>query len=470
MADMNGTGVNSEGKKIWSVNGLVYTLGGLVALFALMTVCDFTWAMKDRSVGMITKLMLKKFGASDALNGLLIVSVPSLMGLVISPIISYRSDRHRGRLGRRVPYLLCTLPIVVAGMIGMGFSPTVGRWLEELVGHLPVFQGESGFDVNRATLFSIGFFWIVFELGMIVANTVFIAFVNDVVPKAVIGRFMSCFRIVSLAAGVIFSWWMLGWLEDHNAYLLLYFGVAMLYTAGMVAMCIFVKEGTYPPPPAPVAGETKFRAIAATKTYFQECYTHPYYLLMFLAFLLFAIYAMPVNTYLVFYAQSLNLSLKVYGKYISYSFIVSGCLAFPLGWLADRFHPLRCSLVVLVLYAVGAVYCALTIHDELTFGIAVLCHSILSGSFATISASLRMRLLPQDRFAQFSSAAGLISSLVNAGLVPLLGWVLDCSGSDYSLLYWFNGGLAAVALLVGLALYTQFRRYGGVKNYVAPPV
>ena len=31
MADMTGTGVNSEGKKIWSVNGLVYTLGGLVA-------------------------------------------------------------------------------------------------------------------------------------------------------------------------------------------------------------------------------------------------------------------------------------------------------------------------------------------------------------------------------------------------------------------------------------------------------
>ena len=81
-----------------------------------------------------------------------------------------------------------------------------------------------------------------------------------------------------------------------------------------------------------------------------------------------------------------------------------------------------------------------------------------------------MRLLPQDRFAQFSSAAGLISSLVNAGLVPLVGWILDCSGSDYSLLYWFNGGLAAVALLVGLALYTQFHRYGGVKNYVAPSV
>lgn len=455
------------GKKTWSVNGLTYTLVGLVLLFALMTVCDFTWAMKDRSVGMITKLMLKKFGASDKLNGLLIVSMPNILGMLIHPIISYRSDRHRGRFGRRVPYLIWTLPIVVAGMVGMGFSEQIGRYLAGWLGHLPFF---SGWDINAATVFSIGFFWFVFELGMIVANTVFLAFVNDVVPKEVIGRFMSFFRLMSLSAGIIFSWWMLGWLEQHNAYMLLYFGVAGLYTVGMVLMCALVKEGHYPPPPEPVAGETKFRAIAATKTYFRECFSHPYYLLMFVAFLFFAICFMPVNTYLVFYGQSLGVSLKVYGEVISYSFCCSFILAYPLGWLADRFHPLRCCVIVMGLYLLAAIYCALTIHDEWTFSVGVMCHSVISGAFVTTSASLRMRLLPADRFAQFNSAAGLVSGIVNSMMIPLLGWVLDATDNNYALLYWFGSILAAFALLGGVLLYTRFLHYGGVKNYVAPPV
>ena len=458
---------NTTEKKVWTINGLTYTLGGLIALFALMTVCDFTWSMKDRSVGMITKLLLKKYGAPDSLNGLLIVTVPSLLGIMISPIISYQSDRHRGRWGRRVPYLLGTLPVVIAGMLGMGCSPMIGEWLAGLCKNIDWLQN---IGIQPATLFSVGFFWIVFEFGMIIANTVFLAFVNDVVPQAVLGRFMSFFRIMSLTAGIVFSWWMLGWLETHNAYLLLYFGVAALYTAGMLLMCWRVREGHYPPPPAPKAGETKYRAIAATKTYFKECFSNRYYLLMFLCFLFFAICFMPVNTYLVFFAQSLNISLKTYGEYISYSFICSFILAYPLGYLADKFHPLRCCLISVGLYAVAAIFCAFVVHDETTFIIGLMCHSVISGAFNTTSASLRMRLLPADRFAQFNSAAGLISSLTNAMLIPIFGWVMDLTGNNYLYLFWFGAALSTIATIVGLLLYRQFCKHGGVKHYVPPQV
>jgi len=99
-----------------------------------------------------------------------------------------------------------------------------------------------------------------------------------------------------------------------------------------------------------------------------------------------------------------------------------------------------------------------------------MCHSVISGAFVTTSASLRMRLLPADRFAQFNSAAGLVSGIVNSMMIPLLGWVLDATGNNYALLYWFGSILAAFALLGGVLLYARFLHYGGVKNYVAPPV
>ena len=75
-------------KKIWSNGTLTYTLTGLVVLFVFLLVGDFTWALRERSAGMIARIMLKKFGASDFLNGLIVVSIPTVIGLFLGPIIS----------------------------------------------------------------------------------------------------------------------------------------------------------------------------------------------------------------------------------------------------------------------------------------------------------------------------------------------------------------------------------------------
>jgi Na+/melibiose symporter-like transporter len=43
---------------------------------------------------------------------------PGAVALVLGPIISYKSDRHRGKWGRRIPFLMATTPIAAFGMIG----------------------------------------------------------------------------------------------------------------------------------------------------------------------------------------------------------------------------------------------------------------------------------------------------------------------------------------------------------------
>ncbi len=473
--------------KVWRINGLTYTTAGLVILFALMLTGDFFWALKDRSMGMITKILFKKYGASDFLNGILIFSLPAVMGMIIGPVISYKSDRHRGRLGRRIPYLLATTPIACAGMVGLAFSAPIGQWLAG-VWHL---------DADRTILICLAVSWMIFEFGMVIAGSVFQAFANDVVPTELLGRFYGFFRIVSLAAGVVFSYWLLGWSETHSLWLFL--GVAVLYGIGMMILCFGVREGTYPPPPAELSGSPGGRRIQAVRSYFQECFSHPFYLLIFFGLLMLGLCFSPVNTYLVFYAKSLHLPLSVYGKYISYSFIGSAILAVPVGMLADRFHPLRVSVLVLTAYMIAAFAGFGFIADpgltwvsqqwiglmsrfgvrlqydfataqEAVFAAILISHSILGGMWATATASLSMRLLPRDRYAQFSSAGGIISTLVNILMIPAFGWILDLTGNEYRYLFIISGVLAAVGIVFNIWICLAMRGYGGIDHYRAPAV
>jgi hypothetical protein len=51
--------------------------------------------------------------------GILTSSFPAFLGLILGPIVSVKSDRHRGKLGRRIPFLLVTTPMAALGMCGL---------------------------------------------------------------------------------------------------------------------------------------------------------------------------------------------------------------------------------------------------------------------------------------------------------------------------------------------------------------
>ncbi len=51
------------------------------------------------------------------------------------------------------------------------------------------------------------------------------------------------------------------------------------------------------------------------------------------------------------YATSLGMSMDAYGKCLALTFLISLILAYPLGWLADVFHPLRMCIASLIGYA-----------------------------------------------------------------------------------------------------------------------
>jgi len=449
-------------QKIWTCGTLTYTRRALMVLFVLLLVGDFIWQLRDRSVGTISRLVFKKYEASDFFIGLMFASIPNILGLVISPVIAIKSDNYRSRWGRRIPFLLWTTPLAVLGMLGMAASPYIGRFIIE-------YAQAHHMNTNMMILTMLSSFWIVFELGAMLTGLLFGGLVNDTVPPQMLGRFYGLFRIMSLGAGALYNIWFLKASETHPG--VLFTVVALIYGFGFTLMCLYVKEGQYPPPPPIDPKDTPVRrAKNALVEYGRVCFTKPFYYWVFaFNFIGYGIACMPINTFDIFYAQVLNVDMDFYGKCIGYSYICSIVLAFPLGMLADKWHPLRCSVGTIFFYAATCVVSAIVVQGKWTFGLALMMHTVCSGVFFTVSASLFLRLFPRVEYAQFSSAAGLVTSVGAMFGAPTVGWAIaNVCGGDYRYLYVFGAVFSAIGGIVGLVIMWKMKKYGGIDNYEAP--
>jgi MFS family permease len=464
--------------RIWRAGTLVYTSAGLAALFFWLLLGDFAWSMRDRSVAPMAQWYLNHLGVSSLLFGLLISSLPAALGLVLGPVISVKSDRHRGPRGRRVPFLLVTTPIAALGMVGLGLTPLLARGVHAL---LP------GAGEAVVALVCFGVFWTAWEFGTIASKSVFNGLVNDVVPKPLLGRFYGLFRAIGLLDGMVFNFWIMGLVPAH--FTLILCAVGVFYGVTFMVVCLKVREGGYPPPPPEPEPDTgggagtggdagggggggaagwARRGAAETRRYCRECFSRSYYVAVFALLMLAGVQSVPVNVFTIPYARSLGVDMGLYGKYVALSFLISLCLSFFLGWLADRFHPLRMAIVTLAGYAAVAAWGGLCATTQGAFLAAWVLHSVLGGAYLTSAASLGQRLFPHARFAQFASAGEAFVAVANMVLAPAVGMMIDASGKDYRLTFFAGGLLSLGALSCAFYVHSRFKKLGGPANYAAP--
>jgi len=445
--------------RVWRAGTLTYTGAGLLILFCWLLWGDFAWALKERSVSSAMQIMLKKFGAADWMMGVLVGAVPPAIAMIFFPIISYHSDRHRGRWGRRIPFLLIPAPITAAAMIGLALSPALAIRLSDAL-------GERSPGVNACTLLLFAVFWTMFDFASAAANGLFVALINDVVPTEVLGRFFGAFRIFSLAAGMAFNYWLLGKVESHFA--AIFIGIGVVFGLGFSLMCLNIKEGEYPPPPPrdPRGGLGSF--LRATSGYLRECFGKPFYLIAFAVMAVPSLVFAPVNLFSIFFAKSIDMNFDTLGKWTAAMYLISTLLSYPLGMLADRFHPLRVGMVVLGLYGMLTLWGGLFIHDAVTFTIGYVGGGVLAGAWMTSTASLALRLLPKAKFAEYNSALGIVHCLAQILIGPALGALLDLSGHVYRYSYLASFFFAILCLFAASALYRRFLAQGGFSRYSAP--
>ncbi|AHF90705.1 MFS transporter [Opitutaceae bacterium TAV5] len=493
-APVNGPVIDPKtGQKTWSVGTLTYTSGGIVALFLWLLWGDFAWSMRDRSAGPMSQWYLNSLGVPKLLFGLLVSSFPALVALILGPVISMKSDRHRGKWGRRIPFLLVTTPAAALGMIGLAVTPFIAKWMHGAFGREHVIGAwlHENLDTTKAgawllaqlqnemvvAVVCFAVFWAAFEFATIAGSSVFGGLINDVVPRPLLGRFYGLFRAVSLIDGMIFNYWIFGLIPDHFTLILLVIGV--FYGVAFMWVCLKVKESDYPPPPPldkvkPAGTGTWLKPgmftgfIGGARVYFRECFTSPYYVSVFVMLMTAGLAFAPVNIYAIPYSKGLGVSEDTYGKFLALTYLISLSLAWFLGWMADRFHPLRMAMATLLGYMLVTAWGAVFAKTPGTFLVAWVLHGVLTGSYFTSAASLGPRLFPHSRFAQFSSAAGICSSVAGMVLAPTVGLIIDRTGDEYRHTFTTGCLLATIALVCAVYVYRQFMNLGGPKDYVAP--
>jgi hypothetical protein len=463
--------------RVWTVGSLTYTRAGLVVLFSLLLWGDFAWSMKERSAAPILQNLVLAFGASHLEMQMFMVIIPNAISAVLTPIVSYRSDRHRGRWGRRIPFLLVSTPFAVLAMMGLGFSPAMGAAFHALLGRYAP-------DPNTCTRMFFGMFWVIFEVATVVANSVFGGLINDVVPRKFLGRFYGLFRAFSLIAGMICFFKLYGIAKDH--YRAIFLSIGVLYGLGFTFMCLTVEEGKYPEPKERVQ-VPNHNALHAIKIYCKECFGNSYYIWITLAIMLGTLTFMPVNNFSQPFSHTLKIQDDDYGKYIAATYFVSLILSFFLGELADWLHPLRIGIVAMAMYACitfwGQFHAAQTavlfsVHYGFAgashsvpvqfFAIALIGHGVISGIYFTCTASLAQRLLPRGHFAQFASAAQVLTAVCSIAFALGTGWFFDRYGPVYHYTYTMGFALAVAGVFAMLMVHRGFMRYGGMNGYVAP--
>ncbi|HWP40496.1 MAG TPA: MFS transporter, partial [Tepidisphaeraceae bacterium] len=434
---------------------------------------DFCFTLMETVIPSILPLKLQNLGAPSSLIGLLMTTIPHAMTVLVTPVVSYRSDRFRSRWGRRIPFLLIPTPFLTILLILIGYSESIGQWLWRSG------VGGSALSATAVTLAVISVLLVAFQFCNMFVQSIYYYLFNDVVPDAFLARFMALFRVVGTAAAALYNILIFPHAQTHMSEI--FVGAAVLYFLGFTTMCLMVREGSYPPPP-PNIGHRK-GLLAAIKTYAVECFSHRFYWSFFLANMMWALVGCA-SAFSVLFSLSLGLTLTQLGQIAGVSNVVSTLLLYPAGMLSDRVHPLRVAIFVAAvyvpLYSVQLLYLFFDFNTDTVLAIAI-AHAAVSLPVAAMwnvaELPLYMKLLPRERYGQFASANALVRSVAMIGGGVVAGVFLDVmrqahGGSDFAYRYvpvW-QVTFFALSLWFFLRLYRGWKARGGMHGYVPPPI
>ncbi|CAN5438814.1 hypothetical protein BH09VER1_BH09VER1_46370 [soil metagenome] len=460
---------------LFYVGTLVYSPAGLASLFVWLLWGDVCFTLMEAIVPSIVPLRLKELHAPNWILGLVLATIPGILNMLLNPIISTSSDRHRGRLGRRVPFMLFTVPFVFLALCLVAFSPELGRYLYGVIG------AETGWSVAAVSVGVLAIAIGLFKFSDMFVNTVFWYFFNDVVPHTVMARFLGLFRTVGYGVGIFYNYFVFQYALSHMR--LIFLSVAGLYLVGFTVMCLMVKEGEYPPPEE--MAKKKWDVLSVIKTYLRECLQHRIYRYFFLQNMFWGL-AIACDLFLIFLYLSLGLTMKQVGTITAAAGVVNCLFAYPAGMLADRFHPLRVMLWIkcglLTIAPLNLIWLFTHFNSATNFKVLltlVVLKMPLQLIYVAVSLPMTMRLLPQDRFGQFCSfnaicVAGVaaLGGLIAGGYIDLMRKFFPDEkwGADfcYRMIPLWSLPFFALGLVFLVLLYRTWKQLGGVTHYVPP--
>ena len=407
----------TDSTSIYTVGTLHYNKQQLFILFFWLMWNDFSIMLIEQVIN-LNNVLMRNHGATFTEMALL-GSIGGFLTPWINPWISTWSDRHRGRFGRRRPFLFVAAPIFACFLAAIPFMPDLYRYLSH---YQVILSIAAHFPMNGEVLF-IGICGLACGMFNAVLLAVFSYLYWDVVPAKVLGRFQSFSNNATLIAGFVWSFFIIGMADRHMK--AVYVGTSIFFITVYLLSVWKINEGKYPPPDPRKKGGAFTPVIA----YFIECYSKPYFLWIFSASLLYQLGNLG-NQYQFFYLyQDLKLDMGTIGwsqgsaKLVSTGFGL--LLGFVIGSITDRLNPVRLlsyCYIALAVIQFGSFY---FVHDKWTYlyafcllNMALFTHGIVIGAFI-------VEVFPREKLGQFCSAQAVFYQIISSMINPLIGMLFD---------------------------------------------
>lgn len=448
-------------EKTYRVGTLVYTRPGLFRVFFWMLWGDFCLNLMDSGVWpYVIPLQLRKYGASMESIGFLTGTLVEIMSIVMVVIISTWSDRHRGPLGRRMPFMLYATPPLAACLIAVGFSPTIAHWLQYVFPH---FFGH--FAIASLVIGVIATTMIAYKFFDLFPQTVYYYLFADVIPPKLMGTFVSLFRVCGTIGVLFFNWKLLKHAEDSPGMICALAGG--LYLFAFVMLALMVREGKYPPPEPVRKGPVIQRFLDTSRKYIRECYSLGYYWKFYIFGFCYMVGIQGFARFLVFYGKQMTGGdLAKLGEINVVASIVQIVIFFSIGPLIDWLHPIRASLIGYALLLVAALAGLFFIHGLWTYAVFAI---LTMGAIAVVQGAylaLLPRFFPREQYGQFNSANSMLWHFGLMILLPVCGYAIDRHG-NHVVFAWLAGS-CVIALIMLWLVFLEWKRLGGDERYVPP--
>jgi len=442
---------DSAGTRIYRAGSLVYRRPQLIALFFWLLAGDFSFYLIQQVIPQTMPLKLQELGASNLVITTFTSTLYYVINVLLNPIISFRSDRHRGRTGRRIPFMLIGTPIICTMLVLLGLSEDIGASLAGL----GAWFGLSG---KTTIIVVMGICLVGYYVGFMFVGTVYFYLFNDVVPPELLGRFIGMFRIVSHTASFLFSILVFPYVLSHMRSI--FIGAAIVFAVSFLVMCFRVKEGEYPPPEK--IGDRKGGFFESAIVYFRECFSTKLFLYFF-AFMALMQASWAVNPFYHLFCRSIGLSMQQIGHWEGLLYIPGILLLYPAGSVLDRIGPHKGYLIILPIYLVYGMVNYFFVRNFNSWVFVAALYLPLNAMRAVIEGTIAFATLPRDRFGQFASANSLVTALVSIVASLGAGFFLDFmkahAGGDTGYFRYIYIWMMSFWVLAGVFLILLYREW-----------
>ena len=435
------TNAVKKSTKVYRVGTLVYTPAHLLCVSFWIVLGFFSYfLLRWQLVTVVMPLALKELGATGAQIGIIIGTIPMMINIMLSPVISTASDRTRTRFGRRMPYIILSGPLVVFFTILIGWLPEMKDFFGAHIHWMPI---------DRFMLLLYGTVYILFyTVNMGVGSTIWYL-APDVIPPEFIGRISAASSIAGALAGFIFNRFFLRFVPQYNTWIFTAIGIFFAFM--LTGMFFFVKEGEYPPaePRPQQTGNFICRGAKAIKHFLRDSYSDKLILLFFLGYSLTCVSTKCRGMFNILFAtKDLGLTTGQYGTIMGYGSLLGLGIAFLSAFWIDRINPLKfytyIGFVIILLNMIGYFFAA----DYSSFMILGLLLVVIYTTQELCQGKIYVMLYPKNKYGQFCSAMSIFLCAISTVTTWGAGKAVDLFGYRFIFVWDFIFTIIATAVLL----------------------